>query len=117
MPFLLVALLAWGIWLWSGDAEQAAQVNYSAQRNEAQDSILVGLTALNDPAVNAFVNEWRRAYPSPTPEQLSRLRIAATSIHNDPRVAQTYTVSWKNTHALCGQLTSPFGDIECEPGI
>lgn len=66
MPFLLVALLAWGIWLWSGDAEQAAQVNYSAQRNEAQDSILVGLTALNDPAVNAFVNEWRSAYPSPT---------------------------------------------------
>lgn len=117
MPFLLVALLAWGIWLWSGDAEQAAQVNYSAQRNEAQDSILVGLTALNNPAVNAFVNEWRSAYPSPTPEQLSRLRIAEQNIRNNPSVALTYTVSWKNTHALCGQLTTPLGDIECTPGL
>lgn len=102
-----------------GDSEErAAATQYAAARNEAQDRILVGLAAMNDPAVSEFVRDWRASFSQPTPEQLSELRLIEQNIKNDKSVAVKYTVSWKEKNSFCGQLTPVVGsDPGCSPGL
>lgn len=102
-----------------GDSEQNAElVKYAAERNNAQDQLLVELAGINDPAVSEFVRDWRKVFPQPTPEQLSELRIINQNIKNDKSVAIKYTIGWKEENSFCGQLKATFGsNPRCSPGL
>lgn len=118
---LLVAVLAiYGLHAFitrDDGPEKAALVSYAAERTEAQDKILVDLLAMKHPVVDDFVDDWRKAFPQPSPQQLTRLKVSAQNIKNDPGVAMRYTLSWKRINEFCDALGSTSGSNSCDPGV
>ncbi|HEP0118313.1 hypothetical protein [Escherichia coli] len=112
MVFLLVVMVAYMAFF--RDDGAAA---YTAQRVNEQDKILVELQSLNDPHVSDFVRDWRYYAPTPSPEQLTELRLIQQNIRNDKSVAEKYTLEWQNKNGFCSKVEGVFGKIECTPGL
>ena len=56
-----------------------------AERTAQQGMLLERLEALNTPQVSLLVDEWREAYPSPSAERLTELRVLVQRVSADPR--------------------------------
>ncbi len=100
----------------SGSDERA----YAAQRVESQDLILSSLVAMNDVNVSQFVSDWTNAYPRPTPENLTELRLIEQAIKKDKAAAVKMTRAYKmENNPFCnGNVQTIFGDMsDCPPGI
>lgn len=116
MVFLLVVMVAY-MAFFRDDGRDAAAEAYTAQRVNEQDKILVELQSLNDPHVSDFVRDWRYYAPTPSPEQLTELRLIQQNIRNDKSVAEKYTLEWQNKNGFCSKVEGVFGKIECTPGL
>lgn len=122
MILVVLAIVAVGALVdLGGSGERAEQARYAAQRVERQDAILIGLQAINDATVREFATDWRRAYPQPSPINLSELRDIEQRIKNDKRAAAKMTRAYKmNNSPFCNgevkavvSLSSP----DCPPGL
>ncbi len=119
MMFILVIMVAYIAFFRDNEKDTIAtsEVVYSAERNNAQDKILVELQALKDPNISQFVSDWKYYAPQPSVEQLSELKIIQQNIKNDKNIAIKYTLKWHNENSLCSKVTSLVGEIECTPGL
>lgn len=107
----------------NGAAERAAlqtqREKYSARLLDEQDTILVGLVAMNDPVVNELVNDWRMTYPNPLPKDLSALKLVEQKIKNNKADAVKMTKAYKqeNNPFCSGEVQSIVGKKpDCPPG-
>lgn len=117
----ILALLALGaLNHMSGSEDRVEHARYAAQRLESQDLILSSLVALNDVHVSQFVMDWVAAYPQPTPENLTELRLIEQAIKNDKSVAIQMTKAYKveNNPVCNGDIQTVFSKTpDCPPGL
>lgn len=88
-----------------------------AERTAQQGALLERLEALNTPQASLLVDEWRDAYPSPSAERLTELRVLVQRVSADPRLAEQYTASAKQRKFDALGIESPFGSVKASPGL
>lgn len=121
---ILVALAFVAVWALvdlGGAEERAEQARYAAQRIESQDAILTSLQAMNDATVSEFASDWLKAYPQPSPPELSELRVIEQRIKNDKTAAVKMTRAYKlkNSPICNGEVKAVFSlsSPDCPPGL
>lgn len=90
------------------------------KRNNEQLEILLRLETKHDSSVSEFVQDWRKAYPVATVEELQELRLIEKKIDNDIRAASDFTLAAKQKRAdkLSAAIASPLGGkFEAKPGL
>lgn len=107
---VVMMALALTVFMVVGQSEQA-------ERTAQQGVLLERLEALKHPQVSALVDEWRDAYPSPSAERLTELRVLVQRVQADPKSAEQYTASAKQKKFDALGIESPFGRITASPGI
>lgn len=124
---LILAILIGVYWISnaieSGPQAQIAMHQAEAQvkRDQEQRDVLVRLEAKNDAKASELANDWRKAYPIPTEEDLANLRLVEQRINNDITSAASLTTAAKQAKA--DALTSQFGtvlgsvNIKAKPGL
>ncbi len=104
---LVIGVLSWN-----------RESDHQAQRNTEQGVLLGELEALHNPVVSHLVDEWRTAYPAPSDEQLTELRILAERVKADPSSAGKYTAAEKQKKSDALAFGSPFSGMSTtKPGI
>lgn len=91
--------------------------NLQAQRNTEQRVLLTQMEALHTPAVSRLVDDWRTAYPAPSDERLTELRILVERVKADPAGAAQYTTAADQKRVDSLPFESPFGKIKASPGL
>ena len=104
--WLVVSVISW-------DKEDTRQ----AQRNIEQGQLLAALEATKAPAVSKLVDEWRSAYPAPSDERLTELRVLVERVKADPASASKYTTETKQKKLDDLPFSSPLGIPKAKPGI
>lgn len=107
---VVMAAIALTAFMVVGQSEQA-------ERTAQQGTLLERLEALNTPQVSLLVDEWREAYPSPSAERLTELRVLVQRVSADPRLAEQYTASARQRKFDALGIESPFGSVKASPGI
>lgn len=107
---VVMMALALTVFMVVGQSEQA-------ERTAQQGVLLERLEALKQPQVSALVDEWRDAYPSPSAERLTELRVLVQRVQADPKSAEQYTARAKQKKFDALGIESPFGSITASPGI
>ena len=107
---VVMAAIALTAFMVVGQSEQA-------ERTAQQGMLLERLEALNTPQVSLLVDEWREAYPSPSAERLTELRVLVQRVSADPRLAEQYTASARQRKFDALGVESPFGSVKASPGI
>ena len=107
---VVMAAIALTAFMVVGQSEQA-------ERTAQQGTLLERLEALNTPQVSLLVDEWREAYPSPSAERLTELRVLVQRVSADPRLAEQYTASARQRKFDALGVESPFGSVKASPGI
>jgi hypothetical protein len=120
MQLIIVVLLAFLVLKTcsSDDAPREAEaLRIENSLLKEQDKILLGLTALDNPSATIFVSDWRRAYPEPTDANLFELRQIEQQIAKDKSNAFRFTLDYHERNDVKCQVSSPFGDNQCRPGL
>lgn len=101
---LLVAVVAVTAMTLIGQSAQA-------ERIDQQALLLERLEEVNHPSVSQLVDEWRVAYPSPSAEELTELRVLLQRVKADPASAHQYTTSAKQAQLdkIESVISTPFG--------
>lgn len=107
---VVMAAIALTAFMVVGQSEQA-------ERTAQQGTLLERLEALNTPQVSLLVDEWREAYPSPSAERLTELRVLVQRVSAAPRLAEQYTASARQRKFDALGIESPFGSVKASPGI
>jgi hypothetical protein len=97
--------------------EPHAEENRQAQRSTEQGQLLAELESLKFPAVSKLVDEWRGAYPAPSEERLTELRVLARRVKADPAGAAKYTADERHKKYDNMPFSSPLGTPKAMPGI
>lgn len=104
-------------WIVFSFVDSSREAEAQAQRTAEQAKLLVGLEALRDPGVSKLVDEWREAFPKPTEERLTELRLLMERVKVDPASAAKYTAEAKDKHLKALPYEPVFGWGKSSPGL
>lgn len=119
LKWIIVVAVAVGIV--SCAVSQNREAELQSARNREQGILLAQIESLRTPMVSQLVDDWRIAYPNPSDEKLTELRVIAQRVKADPAVAAEFTKEAKQKSAdrWNAMVSSPFsGPMKADgPGI